>query len=233
MALEGLIGMRRSSSGGLRSSEALGLGRNIPRAVLPNCTLLALNPLDESRVIHMRHVASLAGRTAAWLGLGLDERRVIKRSALLHDFGKMVVPASILNKPARLSESEWRIVRRHPQIGADLLSHLGESRRVCEVVAAHHERWDGRGYPAGLAEQDIPIGARLIAVADAYDAMTSERPYREALSHEGAIERLELGSGNQFDPEVVEAVVAVLAKAPETPFGSLLQAMGGFTLVVP
>jgi putative nucleotidyltransferase with HDIG domain len=199
------------TSGRVLLSEAVDLGRRLLSAAPLGSTFLVLNSLDGLRYNHMRHVARLAGRAATRLDLVPDELWALRRAALLHDFGKMVIPASILNKPGKLSESEWRIVRRHPEIGAGLLSGLGESRRVCEVVAAHHERWDGHGYPAGLAGQNISIEARLIVVADAYDAMTSDRSYREALDHEMAIEQLYWGVRNQFDPDAVAAVEVTLS----------------------
>jgi putative nucleotidyltransferase with HDIG domain len=182
--------------------------------------LLTLAPLDRHTGEHMRRVARLAGRAAAWLGLGTDEVRVVRCAALLHDFGKMLIPPSIFDKPAKLSEGEWATVRRHPEIGANLVSQIGGSKRIREVVATHHERPDGGGYPAGLAALDIPIEARLIAAADAYDAMTNDRPYRAALSHDRAIEQLYLGSGSQFDPLAIEAVEAVLTQAPHIDRGS-------------
>jgi putative nucleotidyltransferase with HDIG domain len=209
-ALEGFRMWR--SSGGVLLSEALRLGQDLPPSARSGGNLLALNPLDEPRVNHMKRVATLVELAADLLGLDPEELRVVRRAALLHDFGKMVVPPSILNKPAELSDVEWKIVRQHSEMGAHFLSQIGESKRVCGAVVAHHEHWDGRGYPAGLAGQDIPIGARLIAVADAYDAMTSDRPYREALSHDEAIEELYSSSGTQFDPGVVEAVGAVQAR---------------------
>ena len=204
--------------------DAVGWWRSLPQAAPPGA-LLTLSPLDRSAVDHMRCVERLAGEAAAWLGLDPELVCVVRRAALLHDLGKMVIPPSVLNKPAKLSAAEWKIVRRHPEIGADLLSRIGVSKQVCEAVFAHHERWDGGGYPTGLAGSDIPIEARLIAVADAYDAMTNYRPYCGALNHDRAIEQLNLGSGNQFDPVAVEAVEAALTLVLDKDFGSPLQAV--------
>jgi putative nucleotidyltransferase with HDIG domain len=177
-----------------------------------------LGPFDRLMGDHMRRVQGLTARAAAWLGLGPEKIWVIGYAALLHDLGKVGLPPSIVNKPGKLSEGEWEIVRQHPKIGADLLSEISGPKRVRDVVAAHHERPDGGGYPAGLAGPDIPIEARLIAVADAYDAMTNDRPYRAALSHDRAIEQLNLGSGSQFDPMAIEAVEAVLTQALDKDF---------------
>jgi response regulator RpfG family c-di-GMP phosphodiesterase len=125
---------------------------------------------------------------------------------LLHDFGKIGIPDSILDKPGPLSADELRVMRRHPLIGAELLASVpllaGEG---LEVVRSHHERWDGRGYPFGLAGDEIPLGARLFAVADALDAMTSDRPYRRPLSWQTAVDEILAANGSQFDPQVVRA----------------------------
>ena len=161
-------------------------------------------------VRHMEGTRELAEMVAVWLGLGPDEIRVVRYAAVLHDIGKSRVPGSILDKPVGLSEPEWSIVRRHPEMGAKLLSGIAGFERVCAAVAAHHERFDGQGYPAGLVGPDIPIEARLISVADAYDAMTNDRPYRRALSYVRAMEQLDWGAGSQFDPAVVAATIAVL-----------------------
>jgi putative nucleotidyltransferase with HDIG domain len=159
---------------------------------------------------HMERTQELAEMVAVWLGLAPNEIRVVRYAAVVHDIGKLRVPGSILDKPAGLSEPEWNIVRRHPEMGAKLLSGIAGFERVCAAVAAHHERFDGQGYPAGLVGLDIPIEARLISVADAYDAMTNDRPYRRALSHGRAMEQLDWGAGSQFDPAVVEATKALL-----------------------
>jgi putative nucleotidyltransferase with HDIG domain len=187
--------------------------------------LLTLGSLDSPSGDHMRRVDKLAGRAAAWLALGPNEVRVTRCAALLHDLGKVLIPPSILNKPGKLSEGEWAIVRRHPEIGAELLSKISGFERVREVIATHHERPDGGGYPAGLPSKDSPIEACLIAVADAYDAMTTDRPYRKALSHDKAIEQLNLGAGSQFDPNAVEAVEATLIQVPDEDLGSPLQSV--------
>jgi putative nucleotidyltransferase with HDIG domain len=136
--------------------------RGLPPVVLSEARLLTLDPLDRSSGDHTRRVGKLAGSAAAWLGLNSGEVRVTRCAALLHDLGKVLIPPSILNNPGNLSEGEWAIVCRHPEIGAKLLSEISGYERVREAIAAHHERPDGGGYPAGLPDTDLPIEARLI-----------------------------------------------------------------------
>jgi HD-GYP domain-containing protein (c-di-GMP phosphodiesterase class II) len=128
---------------------------------------------------------------------------------LLHDVGKLGIPDEILMKKGPLSREEWLLMRRHPQIGVRILADIPFLVHAREIVQAHHERWDGSGYPRGLAKEDIPIGARLFAVADAFDAMTTDRPYRHALPISTAIEELHRGSGSQFWPEAVDALLSL------------------------
>ena len=163
-----------------------------------------------ARASHVKRTQKLAARVAIELCLQPDEIRVVWYAAVLHDLGKLRIPDSILDKPGKLNESEWEIVRRHPERGAKMLAGIAGFERIRAAVAAHHERFDGCGYPAGLVGLDIPIEARLISVADAYDAMTSYRPYRTTLGHLQAMEQLGAGVGSQFDPAVVEATKAVL-----------------------
>ncbi|HEX6987916.1 MAG TPA: HD-GYP domain-containing protein [Bacillota bacterium] len=134
-----------------------------------------------------------------------DERRHIVRGALLHDVGKMGIPDAILQKPGPLTPEEWQIMRQHPRLGFEMLSHIPFLKPALPVVLHHHERWDGRGYPAGLQGPMIPVGARIFSVADALDAMTSERPYRGPMSFDEAAREIIAESGRQFDPSVVEA----------------------------
>jgi putative nucleotidyltransferase with HDIG domain len=176
----------------------------------PSCNISAIEVVYGPRSSHSKRTQKLAARVAVELGLKPDEMRVVWYAAVLHDIGKLGIPDSILDKPGKLTWTEWEIVRRHPERGARMLVGIVGFERVRAAVAAHHERFDGRGYPAGLVGRDIPIEARLISVADAYDAMTGDRPYRKALSHVRAVEQLDAGAGSQFDPAVVEATKAVL-----------------------
>ena len=149
------------------------------------------------------------------LGLTDDELRDIELGGILHDIGKIGVPESILWKPDKLNKEEKEIMARHPVKSAQIIGELKGLKRAREYVRHHHEYFDGSGYPDGLAGDDIPIGARLIMVSDAYDAMTTDRPYREAIGHDKAMEELKRMSGKQFDPDVVAALLELVADGGE------------------
>jgi putative nucleotidyltransferase with HDIG domain len=162
---------------------------------------------------HSARVSKLARQIAEGLGMADDELERIKVAGLLHDVGKIGIPESILNKDGKLTDDEWQYIRSHPAIGESIIRQLG-SRRLDEVrriVRHHHEKLDGTGYPDGLSGEAIPLGARVMAVADAYDAMTSNRPYRSPMSSEAAIEELRRHAGTQFEAPAVEALVALRA----------------------
>jgi diguanylate cyclase (GGDEF)-like protein len=166
--------------------------------------------VDERDAYTGRHsyvVGELAARVARLLGLETEEIELIRLAGSLHDLGKLAVPEEILRKPGALTDAELLVLRRHPQIGFRMLRSLGVEP-VSQWVLHHHERWDGHGYPHGLGGDDIPLGSRILFVADAYDAMTSDRVYRPRVDHERAIAELERCAGTQFDPEVVAAFSA-------------------------
>jgi HD-GYP domain-containing protein (c-di-GMP phosphodiesterase class II) len=148
------------------------------------------------------------------LGFPEEEQEQIKIAGLLHDVGKIGIPESILSKPGKLTDEEWAYIRSHPQIGESIIRQMGSARLagIQLVVRHHHERLDGSGYPDGLEGDAVPVGARLLAVADAYDAMTSNRPYREPFSSEAALEELRRHAGVQFDPRAVDALVELRAE---------------------
>ena len=125
-------------------------------------------------------------------------------ASLLHDLGKLAIPEAILAKPSELDEPEWRVIAEHPKIGQVVLEQAGALRDAATIVLHHHEWFDGRGYPHGLSGEDIPIGARIVAIADAYEAMVAGRPYRSSITHSEAIAELRRHGGIQFDPELVE-----------------------------
>jgi two-component system, cell cycle response regulator len=160
---------------------------------------------------HLSGVAELAERTARRLGLPPEEVERIRHAGELHDAGKVAIPEGILFKAGPLSEEEWRFVRRHPLIGERIVRSAPSLSRVAELVRSTHERWDGGGYPDGLPADAIPLGSRIVAVADAFDAMTSDRPYAPARSEHEALEELRRCAGTQFDAAVVEAFRAVVA----------------------
>jgi putative nucleotidyltransferase with HDIG domain len=161
---------------------------------------------------HSERLAEWAEATSRLLGCRDDEAQDIRWGALLHDIGKIAVPDAILRKPARLTEEEWEIMRRHPTTGEKILRPVERMRGVAGIVRHHHERWDGKGYPDGLAVDRIPLGARILAVVDAYSAITDERPYKPARSHADAVAELRRTAGTQFDPRVVDAFCLMLER---------------------
>jgi putative nucleotidyltransferase with HDIG domain len=168
---------------------------------------------DEYTGAHSHGVVSLSVAIADELGLGEEERRLVEFGALLHDVGKIGVPKEIVNKSGVLSEDEWEVMRRHTIVGQRMLDRVGGTLRdVGEVVRASHERWDGTGYPDGLAGEEIPIAARIVSAADAFSAMTTDRPYRAARDRAYAIAELRAQSGRQFDPAVAEATITVVER---------------------
>ncbi len=143
------------------------------------------------------------------IGADAGSNQLLRRGALLHDIGKIGVPDNILRKPAALSDAEWVVMKRHPEFGARIVSGIPFLHDVAQIVRHHHERWDGKGYPAGLAGEQIPLGARIFAVADSFDAMTSDRPYRRAMTITAACEEVRRCSGTQFDPAVADAFARI------------------------
>jgi putative nucleotidyltransferase with HDIG domain len=155
---------------------------------------------------HAQRVSTLAVAIAEKLGLGDDLVTAVRDSGYLHDVGKSGVSEDILVKPGNLTEDEFREMKKHPVLGRFLLKPLGFKPAVIEGVVSHHERWDGAGYPRGLSGEQIPITGRILAVAEAYDVMTSDQPYRDKMNREDAIADIKNQSGTQFDPAVVEAL---------------------------
>jgi HD-GYP domain-containing protein (c-di-GMP phosphodiesterase class II) len=144
-----------------------------------------------------------------------SEQRAVRYAALTHDLGKIAVPSHILNKPGPLDVDEWEVMRRHTIVGSELLRKIPFFADVHPLVRSHHERWDGGGYPDGLAGDSIPIGARILTVCDSYNAMVTNRPYRAALNGSEATAELTRNAGSQFDPGVVEALLR-LVEAPSS-----------------
>jgi diguanylate cyclase (GGDEF)-like protein len=179
--------------------------------------LTALSERNPDLGSHLRDVTDLVAAVADALGVLEEERTPLLQAAALHDVGKVAIPDAILEKPATLDDAEWAFIRTHTLIGERILASAPALVEASELVRASHERVDGTGYPDGLAGEEIPLGSRIVAVCDAYDAMVSNRPYRTAMSREGAIAELRRGSGAQFDPVVVEAFIPALAELDRAP----------------
>jgi diguanylate cyclase (GGDEF)-like protein len=199
----------RLNGGGRAESQPISLDR-----VLPSHTIAGLAEalLERDRYTgeHSEHVAEMSAQVAR--AAGLEEREVerVHGAALLHDIGKVGIPDDILRKGSDLTEPEWRTMQEHPVIGERIVRTIPGLGPVARIVRHEHERWDGTGYPDGLTGEEIPIGARIILACDAYHAMTSDRPYRQALSHADAINELAKGAGSQFDPQVTELLIGHL-----------------------
>ncbi len=173
--------------------------------------LAALDTRDTETEGHSERVAAYTMLIAQQLNLSQEELQHIERGALLHDIGKIGVPDHILYKPGPLTPDEWEIMKQHPVIGYKMCMKVEMLRPAAPIVLHHHERWDGKGYPHSLSGEEIPLGARIFAIADTLDAMTSDRPYRKALSFAQAREEIERCAGSQFDPELVR----VFLRLPE------------------
>jgi putative nucleotidyltransferase with HDIG domain len=190
-------------------------GQGAPRTERHSTTVLALAEVidirDSGTAAHSETVGRMAGSIARELGLPADVVERVRFGGIVHDVGKIGIPDSVLRKPGWLSEEDWAEMRRHPEIGARILRGANMDD-IGEWVLAHHERPDGQGYPNGLEGTSIPLEARILAVADAYEAMTSDRVYRPAMAPAAAREELRRCSGSQFDPRVVEAFLTVLQR---------------------
>lgn len=173
---------------------------------------------DSYTADHSRSVVDLVQSVADKMRIEPNDRQELEFAALLHDVGKIAIPKEILNKPAKLSVEEFAVMKTHTIEGQFMLDRVGGLLgRVGEIVRCCHERWDGAGYPDGLSGEDIPLAARIVFTCDAYNAMTTDRPYRSALPREEAIQELLDNAGSQFDPRIVQALVKVVEKGEPTP----------------
>jgi ribonuclease P protein subunit RPR2 len=173
----------------------------------------AIEARDDYTGGHIERVRAHSVRMGEALGLDAETLRQLEFGAVLHDVGKIGVPDAVLGKQGKLDLDEWRQMRAHPEIGRRMLAGVEFLGAALDAVAHHHERWDGAGYPAGLAGEDIPLAGRIVAVADAFDAMTTDRPYRAGLAPDAALAEIERGRGTHFDPTVASAFLAAIRRA--------------------
>ncbi len=198
----------------LRAGGAPDVAEPIPTAV---ALVALLGARDAQAATHAWHVATLAGEIASELGLDAATAARHALAGLVHDVGKVAVPDRILGNPGSLHEDEWAVMRRHPDAGAALLAHVPALEPTVAAVLHHHERIDGAGYPSGLAGSAIPLGARILAVADTYSALTAQRPYRAAYEPAVALRYVHAAAGTQLDAELVDALTAVVARGGARP----------------
>ncbi|MCE5284602.1 MAG: HD-GYP domain-containing protein [Pelosinus sp.] len=177
-----------------------------------NALTTALDAKSHYTSGHSERVAEFSVLLAQGLGLSFPEQQRIHIGAHLHDIGKIGIPDAVLNKAGRLTEQEFAEIRQHPVIGAKIVGQVKVLHGVVDIVRFHHERFDGKGYPEGLIGSGIPLGARIVAVADAFDAMISSRPYRTAYTFEKALAEIKLGRGSQFDPVIADVLLDMHSK---------------------
>ena len=192
-------------------------GDPVPAAVVDTVTSLALaiDAKDRYTQGHSQKVSAYSVMIAQALRMNQAEVEEIRLAGLLHDIGKVGIPETILNKSGPLDATEWSTMKTHTELGAKILEPLAAMHRIREMVRHHHEFYDGTGYPDRLAADQIPLGARVIAIADAYDTITSERTYKKARTPEDAFAELERCAANQFDPEIVRGFVEAMRRAPQ------------------
>lgn len=167
---------------------------------------------DRETLGHSQRVTDLCQRLAEHLGIrDPEELEYIRWGAILHDIGKLAIPYRILHKEGQLSSEEWDVIKRHPDFARDLLGNINYLKPAMTIPSSHHENWDGMGYPQGLKGQDIPLYARIFAVVDNWDALTTDRPYRAAWSHEKTLEYMREQSGKKFDPSIVDVFLGMMA----------------------
>jgi putative nucleotidyltransferase with HDIG domain len=180
----------------------------------------ALSLKEEETAEHSQRVTEMTVRIAKAMGMKEEELYYVRLGALLHDIGKIGVPDSILLKPGKLTDDEWKIMKKHPEYAFQMLSPIAYLSKAIDIPYCHHEKWDGTGYPRGLKGKQIPLSARIFAVVDVWDALSSDRPYRKAWSKDKVIEYIKSQSGKHFDPEVVEVFIKILTEDMEQNFTS-------------
>jgi putative nucleotidyltransferase with HDIG domain len=207
--LEAVISVANTAAMAIENTR---LHQSILEAYTGTITALAaaIDAKDPYTRGHSQRVMEYSLLTGGHLSITREDMEILEYAAILHDVGKIAIDSRVLNKPAALDEAEWDTIREHPVIGANILRSVPFLEKASELVLCHHERFNGQGYPNGLKGKDIPLGARIISVADAFDTMTTDRAYRPALPFEHAIRELNNCSGGQFCPEAVKAFVAGL-----------------------
>jgi len=213
----GIVGIGRDITDIKRAEEAL--RRSWDQLILTMSRMLRIK--DPYTAGHQERVKEIAGVVSEEMGLSLKSRETIRIASLLHDIGKLAIPADILNRPGKLNEIEWGLIKQHPEQGFELLKDIDFGMPVAEVVRQHHERIDGSGYLLGLKGEEILIEARVLAVADVFEAISSHRPYRASLGVEEAVAELEKNSGVLYDPKVVDALLRVIERGFVFDTGSL------------
>ena len=177
----------------------------------------AIDAKDHYTFQHSKNVAYYAEAIARAIGTSDEYREILKEAALLHDIGKIGIPENILNKEGKLTDEEYDAMKRHVESSVEIIRHLPNMDYVIPAVLGHHERFDGKGYPRRIAGKDIPLAARILCVADSFDAMVSKRCYKPSMSVEFAVGELEKGAGSQFDPELVPLFIEMIGSGAVVP----------------